>query len=269
MSEEIESLSSIMGDSPFSKGEPAKADPAPPAAELKTETPVETVETKPEVTAIRDDAGRFAPKAEPKPEDKPAITKADVAAIIDERRKRQQLEQEVAALRQQAQKPKTDIFENPDVAIGERLQERLAPLEDTIFQLQVALAKTQMPNFDDAALAFFQAAQNDPIMKHQADTAPDQLQYIYREGMRLKELGDVGGDITKYREKVTAESRLEVAKRDEQIAALTAKLEAIEKAQSELAAVPRSLNAMQSGASPKATDADPEDIRDIVRFKSG
>jgi hypothetical protein len=267
MSEEMESLSSILGDTPFSTGEAAKAAPAPPAAELKTEAPVETVETKPEVTS-RDEAGRFAPKAEPKPEEKPAITKADVAAIIDERRKRQQLEQEVAALRQQTQKPKTDIFENPDVAIGERLQERLAPLEDTIFQLQVALAKTQMPNFDDAAVAFFQAAQNDPIMKHQADTAPDQLQYIYREGMRLKELGDVGGDITKYREKVLSESKAELAKRDEQITALTAQLEAIQKAQAELAAVPRSLNQLP-GASPKGTDADPEDINQIVRFKTG
>jgi len=266
MSEEMESLSSILGNTPFSTGEPAKADTAPPADELKTEPPVETPEAK---EVARDDAGRFAPKVETKPEEKPAITKADVAAIIDERRKRQQLEQEVAALRQQNQKPKTDFFENPDVALGERFQERLAPLEDTIFKLQVALAKTQMPNFDDAAVAFFQAAQNDPIMRHQADTAPDQLQYIYREGMRLKELGDVGGDITKYREKVLAESKAELAKRDQQIAALSAQLEAIQKAQAELAAVPRSLNQMQSGAAPKGSDADPEDINQIVRFKAG
>lgn len=265
MSEETESLSSIMGDSPFSTGEPAKADTAPPADELKAETLTETSEAK---QTVRDEAGRFAPKVESKPEEKPALTKADVAAIIDERRKRQELEKEVAALRQQTQKPKTDIFENPDVAIGERLQERLAPLEDTIFKLQVALAKTQMPNFDDAALAFFQAAQNDPIMKHQADTAPDQLQYIYREGMRLKELGDVGGDITKYRDKVLSESKAELAKRDEQIAALTAQLASIQKAQAELAAVPRSLNQLP-GAVPKGTDADPEDINEIVRFKTG
>jgi hypothetical protein len=267
MSEEMESLSSILGDTPFSTGEPAKADPAPPAAELKTEAPETETTTEVKETA-RDEAGRFVPRSEPKPEEKPAITKADVAAIIDERRKRQELEREVAALRQQNQKPKTDFFENPDVALSERFQERLGPLEDTIFKLQVELAKTKMPDFDDAAMAFFQVAQNDPILKHQADTAPDQLQFIYREGMRLKELGDVGGDITKYREKVTAESRAEIAKRDEQIATLSAQLAAIQKAQEELAAVPRSLNKLQSGASPRGTDVDPDDINQIVRFKS-
>lgn len=265
MSEEMESLSSILGDSPFSKGE---ADPAPPAAELKTEATVIDTEIKPEVKDVsRDGSGRFAPKTETKPEEKPALTKADVAAIIDERRRRQQAEQENATLRQQLQKPKTDIFENPDEAINERLREHLDPLTNQILELKVALAKTQMPDFDDAALAFFQVAQHDPIMRHQADTAPDQLQFIYREGKRLKELGDVGGDIMKYREKVTAESRAEIAKRDEQIKALTAQLDAVQKAQAELAAVPRSLNQLQSGASPKATDADPDDLDKIVRFK--
>lgn len=265
--DEMESLSSIMGDSPFSKGEAAPAAPAPPAEAPKVEAPAADVETKPEVKdVVRDDAGRFAPKTESKPEEKPAITKADVAAIIDERRKRQQLEQEVAALRQQ--RPKTDIFENPDEAINERMREHLDPLTNQIFELKLALAKTQMPDFDDAALAFFQVAQNDPVLKHQADTAPDSLQFIYREGKRLKELGDVGGDIMKYREKVTAESRAEIAKQAEQIKALTAQLEAFQKSQAELAAVPRSLNTVQSG-SPKVADADPEDINQIVRFKSG
>lgn len=265
MDEQMESLSSILGDSPFSKGEPAPAEPAPPAVEPKVETQPADVETKPEATAARDEAGRFAPKTEPKPEEKPQLTKADVAAIIDERRKRQQLEQEVQALRQQ--KPKTDIFENPEEAINERLREHLDPLTNQLLELKLELAKTKMPDFDDAALAFFQVAQNDPVLRHQADTAPDQFQFIYREGKRLKELGDVGGDILKYKEKVTAESRLEIAKRDEQITALTAKLTAIERAQAELAAVPRSLNTLQSGASPKVTDADPDDINQLVRFK--
>lgn len=265
--DEVESLSSILGDTPFTKGETAQETPvaeaAPPAAEVK-EPPVETN------TPARDEAGRFAPKAEePKVEAKPELSKADVAAIIDERRKRQGLERELAQLRQQQpQKPKTDIFENPDVAINERLQERLSPLENTIFNLQVELAKSKMPDFDDAAKAFFTHAQNDPVLMHQADTAPDQFAFIYREGKRLQELGDVGGDIVKYREKVTAAALAEVAKRDEQIKTLTAQMEALQKSHAELAAVPRSLNKVTT-STPSATDADPEDINQIVRFKSG
>jgi hypothetical protein len=81
-------------------------------------------------------------------------------------------------------------------------------------------------------------------------------------------LGDVGGDIMKYRDKVTAESKLEIAKRDEQITLLTARLAALEKTQTELAAVPRSLNNLNSSA-PKSTDTDPDDLKSLVRFKSG
>jgi hypothetical protein len=265
--DEVESLSSILGDTPFSTGEPVAPapDPTPPVAEPNVEAPVAETTSTP----TRDESGRFAKVEEPKVEAKPELTKADVAAIIDERRKRQELQRELDQLKQQQpQKPKTDIFADPDAAIAERLQERLTPLENTIFQLQTELAKSKMPDFDDAAKAFFTHAQNDPILMHQADTAPDLFAFIYREGNRLKELGDVGGDIVKYKEKVTAESRAEIAKRDEQIATLSKQIETLTKAQAELAAVPRSLNQLGTSV-PKSTDADPEDINQLVRFKAG
>jgi hypothetical protein len=264
--DEVESLSSILGDTPFSTGEPAApaADPTPPVAEPIVETPV--AETS---TPTRDESGRFAKVEESKPEGKPELTKADVAAIIDERRKRQELQRELEQLRQQQPpKPKTDIFENPDAAINERLLEHLNPLQQQVFKLQVELAKSKMPDFDDAAKAFFTHAQSDPVLMHQADTAPDQFAFIYREGKRLQELGDVGGDILKYKEKVTAEARTEIAKRDEQIKTLSSQIEALTKTQAELAAVPRSLNQLSTSV-PKTTDADPDDINQIVRFKAG
>lgn len=265
--DEVESLSSILGDSPFNTGATAPAaDPTPPVVESNVEAPAADVETKAESSHVRDESGRFAKVEEPA---KPELTKADVAAIIDERRKRQEMQRELEGLRQQQQaKPKTDIFENPEAAINERLAERLTPLETTIFKLQVELAKSKMPDFDDAAKAFFTHAQGDPILMHQADTAPDQFAFIYREGKRLQELGDVGGDIVKYREKVTAEARAEVAKRDEQIKTLTAQMEALQKSQAELAAVPRSLNQLPV-STPKGSDTDPDDINNLVRFKSG
>lgn len=262
MSVEMESLSSILSESAQSQGDATSVAEitAPPAVEPTADTP----EPKP-VDSTRDEAGRFAAR----PEEKPALTKADVAAIMDERRKRQELERELTQLRsQQPQKAKTDIFDNPDVAINERLQERLAPLEQTILNLQVELAKSKMPDFDDVAKVFFTHAQNDAVLMHQANTAPDEFAFIYREGKRLMELGDVGGDIMKYRDKVTAEAKLEISKRDEQIAQLTAQLNAATKAQAELDAVPRSLNNLNSSA-PKSTEVDPDDLKSLVRFKSG
>lgn len=267
--DEVESLSSILGDTPFSTGEPAKADPAPPAEELKAEQPEADVETKSEAKPdpARDDTGRFAAKTEAKPDEKPPLAKADVAAIIDYRRRAQAAEERLKQF--ESAKPKTDIFENPDVAINERVSDQLNPLRNQIFELQLQLAKTQMPDFDDAVMAFLKAAESDPVLKHAADTAPNELQFIYREGLRLKELGDVGGDIRKYRDKVTAEATAKLSEKDQEILALKAQLESLTKAHSELSAVPRSLNQMQSGSAPKVTDADADDINQIVRFKSG
>ncbi len=269
MEDQMESLSSILGDTPFSKGEPAPAEPAPPAAELKTEEPkADIVETKSE--PARDDSGRFAKTEakveETKTEEKPPLTKADVAAIIDYRRRAQAAEERLRQL--ESSKSKTDIWENPEVAITERVSDQITPLRNQIFDLQLQLAKTQMPDFDDAVMAFLKAAESDPVLKHAADTAPNELQFIYREGLRLKELGDVGGDIRRYREKVTAEAMAKLGEKDQEIQTLKSQLEALTKAHAELSAVPRSLNQMQ-GSAPKVTEADPEDINQIVRFKTG
>lgn len=260
---EVESISSILGDTPFSTGDTANAEPTPPVVEQKDEPPVET---KPEVTQTRDESGKFA-KTEPEKSEKPPLSKADVAAIIDERRRRQEAEDKLRALTQD--KPKTDIFENPEQAIQERLDEKLAPINERFFKMSMKAAKTGRDDFEEVAGVFAEAAEKDPQLWNAFRSSDDPGEYAYSIGKQLRELGDVGGDITKYREKVTSEMRAELTKRDEQINALRAQLEAVQKSQSELSSVPRSLNNKGSGASPKSEDADPEDITQIVRFKSG
>lgn len=251
MSEEVESLSSILGDSPFSKGEPAKAEPAPPAVEPKVESAkvepaVETkVEAEPKAEKPRDESGKFK-KAEPM---------VPLSALLAERAKRQQ-EPEPEP------KAKTSVFEDEDKGISERLEEHTAPLRQTLFEMSVELARGRHTDFDEVAEAFAKAAESDPRLWQSMRTAGNPASYIYTVGSQIKELSDVGGDFVKYREKITGELKAENA-------ALKAQLDALTKAKTELDSVPRSLNQLQSGASPKATDADPEDIRSIVRFKSG
>ncbi len=261
MSDQMESLSSILGESPFSTGAP---DTTPPVVEQKVETPVVEAE-KPEVVVekARDESGRFAPKAEPKTE-KPPLQPADVAAIIDERRKRQELERKLQQY--EAGKPKPDFWENPEQAVNARLQEFVDPLRSELLNLQVENARLKHTDFDDAMIAFLEASQKDENLRLLADNAPNPLQFIYREGKRIKELAPYDGDLNKRDEARFGELKGEVSKRDEQIKALQAQLDQLTKSQAELAAVPRSLNQLQSGA-PKATDADPDDIRNLVRFK--
>jgi hypothetical protein len=263
--DEVESISSILGDSPFNKGETAPAEPAPPAAESKAETP--KTEPTPETEAAaetkareRDESGRFAPKAE-----KPAETQTEksepmvpLSALLAERARRRDPEA--------ANKPKTSVFDDEDKGISERVSEYVEPLQKQVFDLQLRLVKADKPDFDDVVMTFLKAAQNDPVLKYQADNAPDQLDFIYREGKRLGELADVGGDIGKYRDKVTAQERAKYTELETRYKALEAQVATLTNAQKELAVVPRSLNSEQSGT-PKAADVDPDDLKKIVRFK--
>jgi len=267
---ETESIQSILGESPFVTGETA----APPAVETKTEAPAEVkqepTEQKPD--RARDESGKFT-KAEDKsekPAEKPAETKprADVAAIIDERRKRQALESELAKLRQAQEKPvqKPSVFENEDAAINARIEEYSAPVREAIYKLSVKSARASYKDFDDAAQAFADASERDPRLIAGLQASDDPGEFIYSMGIHVRELADVGGDLMKYRDKVTSASQSKIDEQAKQIAALTAQVEALTKSQAELAAVPRSLNGLPSTPA-KAGDEDADDIHSIVRFK--
>jgi hypothetical protein len=266
---EAESIQSILGESPFVTGE----SPAPPAVETKTEAPAEikpeVVESKPDRT--RDESGKFA-KAEEKPAEKPAekpkLSSAEVAAIIDERRKRQDAEQKYADLLAKTQKPgeKPSVFENEDAAISARVTEGTRGLRESMYKLSVKAARGIYKDFADAENAFAEAMERDPRLIVGLQQSDDPGEYIYTMGIHVRELADVGGDLMKYREKVSAVSQSKIDEQAKQIAALNSELETLKKSQAELAAVPRSLNGLPSTPA-KAGDGDPDDIRSIVRFK--
>lgn len=252
--DEVESLSSIL-ESPFSKGEATPvADTAPPAVEqkvepvveAKTETPVE-VETP---SKPRDEAGRF------KSEKAEEVDGRNVA-LREERERRRRAEAELNALREQ--KPKTDFFENPSQAVSETME----PLQRELINLKVELESVKNPDFKEAMMLVLERAAEDPILKHQIDTAPDPLKMIYREGKRLKELGP-DGDVDKFKERVTGELKAELSKRDETIKTLSAQVEALTKAQKELESIPRSLNKGTESA-PRVSDGE-DDIASLTRF---
>ena len=79
-------------------------------------------------------------------------------------------------------------------------------------------------------------------------------------------MADVGGNILKYREKVTAATSAKLTERDTKIKALEAEVARLVQANKDLEALPRSLNDKASAASLKASDSDAEDITQIARF---
>lgn len=239
----------------------------PPTEEPKTEAPAQKEEpkaespkeTKPET--VRDEHGRFT-KQDDKPE-KPKVNR-EVAGIIDERRKRQELEVELAKLREA--KPKTDIWEDPEKAISERLDEKLQPLQARYFNLSMKTAQRLHEDFQEVAEVFAEKAQSDSRLVQAMRESDDPGEYIYTVGLQLKELGDVGGDFAKYKEKVTGELKAELAERDTKLAAMAAELDALKKQQSELAAIPRSLNRGSEPAPRSIAESDPDDLKSLVRF---
>lgn len=268
-----ESLSEILsGSSAFVPSTPAAK--SEPATDVKPEVTQETAapsaakaedKPAPEADAAeepqekpsreRDEHGRFkkAQAKESKPE--PMVP---LSALLAERAKRTK--------EPEAPKPKTSFLEDEDRAFQERASAEIAPLKQAIFQLSVELARTRYQDFDEVAKSFADAAEADPRLWDQMRDAPNPASYIYMVGTQIRELADVGGDIVRYREKVTAQTKAELEETRKQLAAAQAELEALKKAKADLDAVPRSLNSSPSGAAPKAGDDDPEDIKHIVRF---
>lgn len=241
---------------------PIVTEPEPVEAEVTTDVKPETpetaapsaaTETKPEaeISPQRDDKGRFA-----KPE--PA---APIAALIDERRKRQELEAELQQYRQN--KPKTDFFEDPAKATTEHVSEAISPLQREVLELKVELQRLRNPDFDDVMRGVLEKAQTDALLRHQIDSAPDPLAFIYREGKRLKELADVDGDITKYREKVLAEQGAKVAELETRFKALESENQALKASLTKREQIPQSLNSEQSAANKDVAFAGPTPLSNL------
>jgi hypothetical protein len=242
--------------------EPVKAEPveAPTGeAEQAAATPA----------AERDEAGRFkAKEAEPakaeapeaKPVEKPAEKPSgQLAALLAERAKRQQLEQELAQLRQGQATEKPDIFTDPEKVVQSLVEQKLAPVKQRFFQMSMQAATGKYgQEFEAAAEQFSELADANPALITQLREADDPGEFVYL----------VGSNTPSFRKAQADKLQQTVSAKDAEIAALKAELEAAKAAQAARNAVPDSLNRQPSGAVP-ARDTDIEDARSIVRFKSG
>lgn len=257
-------LDDVLGDAPVPevspedpkettdvKPEPAKEaeSAAAPSAAKESEPAKEAEQAQP-----RDDKGRFSErKAEPS---------APIAALLEERRKRQELEAEVAKYRER--QPKTDFFEDPAKATTEHVREQVSPLEREVLDLKVQIQRLQHTDFDEVMKLVLHKAAEDPVLKHQIDTAPDPLSYLYREGKRMKALADVDGDIDKYREKVLSQHAAKTTELETRLKALEAENRTLRESLDKRAKVPQSLNSEPSAASAAETFAGPTPLTSIL-----
>lgn len=234
-----------------------------PVAKSDTETKGETVAKTEVVPPTKDEAKEQPAQKEPEAKKQ----RPDVAAIIDERRKRQALEREIAELKAGKPAERPSVFDNEDEAIRSRVKDETRSTREAIFSLSSELARTKHGDaYSEAEEAFLEASEQYPQLIEELRNSPNPGEFVYSQGIFHRKLSPHGGDVMKMLEHETSSLKSTVSERDTRIKALEAQVAELTQQKTDLESLPRSLNSKSSGASPKSGDDDDEDIRSITRF---
>lgn len=188
---------------PATPAEPEKAPEiwltAPPTEPVQPEVtqppPVEPpkVETPPAASVVA------APAAPVQPVESPE-TAAYKKAMREEREKRQAAEAKLREL----QTPKQPV--DPWSDLPGALKSTQEQLREELFlercNLTEEIARQKHTDFDDVREVFVEAANANPTLWAQIRQERNPAEFVYREGLRIRELKDVNGDFTAYRSKI-------------------------------------------------------------------
>ena len=222
------------------------SEPAP-APEPVPEAPV-AVEATPDPQATQGEIGAPpAPELPPRGDDGRFQKREHVVpleALLSERERRQAAEREAQELRAKTQ-PVPDVWENPAAFVEGKVKEvesRLLTEADKRAEVRArelflsyteGEARGRYTDYDQMREVFSQEVQRNPVLISQLASAPNPAEFIYQQGRIARELQQVGGNLSAYRQRIEAEVR--------------AKLEAEYAAKPQrTAAVPQSLNSEPS-----------------------
>ncbi len=190
------------------------------APQVEAEAPVEPQqETVPAATA--------EPTSGPAPLIEDGEKSALVAQAKDERRKRQDLERQVADLTQRFQQFSQQPQQQRQPELPQQAPERPDPFtdpvgafewqqqqfEDRLFNASVLMSRAMVskePDFEAAESAFFEAAKANPMLHAQLRSHPMPAQFAYEEGRKLLAQREIGADPAAYRAKLEAEIRAQL-----------------------------------------------------------
>lgn len=137
-------------------------------------------------------------------------------AVLDERRKRQALQQELDALKSQSnkgdeatQEKEPDWYDEPDKAAS--LQER--KFQDMLFTNKVELSqdmmRSQNEDYDEMEQKFFDLCQENPSLRQELRSAANPARFAYETAKKATEYEQMQ-DVETYKAKLKAEARKEV-----------------------------------------------------------
>lgn len=245
-------------EAPAEKPAEAPAEPAASSAAKADEPAKEPEKVEAEEPVVRDDKGRF-------------VKTVPHEALHAERQRNKELEARLQELEKQATtvapKAPTSVLEDEDKAFQERLAQATAPVMQRLFAMSVSHAR-KVPGREDyqEVYDFLNGeVKKDPSLMRQIDEAEDPGEFIYQLGKTRKELAEVGGDLTKYRDKATAQVRSELEQTKAALKATKAELDAVKKSQEKRSQIPQSLNSEPSAAVKDEHFAGPTPLKAILQ----
>lgn len=219
--------------------------------EAQEETPAEDVEATEE------------PEAQ---SEEPA--KVPVAALADERGKRQAQERENDELRarlkaltepEQPEEPakEIDFLDDPDGwrnqflnQVNQNMEAVRQEARQNFLSMVGEAARAQHDDYDDAISHFAQAVQQNPALAAEANAQPNPAEYAYQAGLNLKMLNDGGGDLDSLLQRTREQAVADYLKSNKP-------------EKESLAAVPESLSNM-TGANKPQTKVESNSLDSIV-----
>lgn len=192
----------------FLEGQPTEAAPEPDV----TPEP----EPQPEPEAAAPEPAAEEPKGEedgstPEPESNAPMV--PIAALQDERAKRQALEQQLQAAQSQDQPERPDVFQDPDGAFNHVEQQVTQQVTKVKLDLSESMVRSQHEDFDTKLDAFAEAMGKNPALHAEMMAHVNPAQFAYEQGTRELMLNDIGDPVAyeqSVRTKIEAEVRATV-----------------------------------------------------------
>jgi len=186
----------------------------------------EVPEEKPEIKeAPRDETGKFKSEKPPEKQEMSEKERALLATATDERRKRQELERQLAEYRAKPetpapQEPPKAFWDDPEGAvakINKQIQDARTEDNQKLAQVLTAqrlnfsemLARQKYQDFEEHVGAFKEMLESTPGLYHQFMAAPDPAEFAYKTGKTHKEI-QAAGSLDELRARIEKETRIKL-----------------------------------------------------------
>lgn len=132
-------------------------------------------------------------------------------ALLDERRKRQELEKQYRELQQRMQQQppqeqvRPDWFTDPETAAGHMQREVQRQIFESRVELSEAILSEKHQDYAQMRDVFAEAAAQNPYLAQQLVQHPNPAKFAYETGKKIALQRDIGDNPDAYRQKIEAE----------------------------------------------------------------